>query len=121
MQPLPAHQSLDGTTRNRSALAPKLMPDLVSPIDLKVGTPDALNLRHQHCIALGTGATLLRIAPPSRGLFFWTLILQIDRRSGNQFTSCEHGRNKAPAFAQLGHHDRRDMQDRRQDQQVKAV
>ena len=48
------HQPLDGTPRNHNAFAIHLSPDLVGTIDLPVRMPDALNMRHQQIITLGT-------------------------------------------------------------------
>jgi len=71
LQALLAHQSLDGATRHGDTLSIELQPDLVCPIDLQVGMPHAVNLRHQACIALGTQRaqgrlTLARCMAPIR-------------------------------------------------------
>ena len=54
LQALLAHQPLDGAARHSNALAIELQPDLVCAVDLQVGVPHTLNLRHQHRIALGS-------------------------------------------------------------------
>ena len=41
----------------------QLPPDLVGAVDLHVGLPDALDLRHQDLVALSAGAALCRLAP----------------------------------------------------------
>jgi hypothetical protein len=46
-QPVAAHQPLDGAAGHRMALAVQLPPDLVGAVDLQVGSPDALDVRHQ--------------------------------------------------------------------------
>lgn len=53
-EPELAHQPLDGATCHRNAFAAELTPDLLGAIDLVVGLPDALHLRQQLCIALGS-------------------------------------------------------------------
>ena len=62
LQSLASHQALDGTPRHRDALAVELEPDLVSAIDLHVGLPHPVYLRHQDRIALDTARTQFRAA-----------------------------------------------------------
>jgi len=50
------HQALDGTPGNDRALAVHLHPDLVGTVDLQVVVPHPLDGRHQHRIALCSGA-----------------------------------------------------------------
>jgi len=54
LQALQAHQPLDGAARHADTFPVELKPDLVCTIDLQVGVPHALNLRHQLCITLST-------------------------------------------------------------------
>lgn len=49
-----SHQPLDGATRHRNTFTIHLPPDLIGTIHLPVGMPDALNMRHQPTITLGT-------------------------------------------------------------------
>lgn len=53
---------LHGTTRYGYALSIHLILDLVRAINLEVGGPNALNVRDQFVIALGSCATKLRVA-----------------------------------------------------------
>ena len=46
-QSLTTHQSFDGASRNRSTFTGQLTPDLISAVDLHIGPPDTLDLRHQ--------------------------------------------------------------------------
>ena len=52
LQALLAHQPFDGAARYHHTLAVELAPDLVGPVDLEVGLPYPLDLRHQAGIAL---------------------------------------------------------------------
>ena len=56
------HQAFNRAASNGDALAIELLPDLVGPVDAHVGMPNALNVRHQGVIALGTRAAQLGIA-----------------------------------------------------------
>jgi len=62
LQPELAHQALDGATCHRNTFAVELAPDLLDAIDLVVGLPDALHLRQQLCIALGSQRAHGRVA-----------------------------------------------------------
>jgi len=53
-----ARQAFDGAAHDLNPFPPQLRPDLVSAIDLKVGLPDALNVRDQKRIAANSGAAL---------------------------------------------------------------
>ena len=64
-QPLAAHQPLHGAAGHRHAFALQLAPDLVGAVDLQVGVPDALDVRHQRGHRAGralSGARLRRRA-----------------------------------------------------------
>ena len=61
-----AHQALDRTSRHDRALACQLPPDLVGAVDLHVGLPDALYLRHEDIIAARSGAAFVRLAQQRR-------------------------------------------------------
>jgi len=52
-QPEPAHQPFDRASRCCCAFTRQLPPDLVGPVDLHVGLPDALDLRRQNVVPLG--------------------------------------------------------------------
>ena len=54
LQTLLTHQPLDGTACHGDTLPVELQPDLVCAIDLQVGMPHTVNLRHQDRITLGT-------------------------------------------------------------------
>lgn len=54
LQTLLAHQPLDGAARHGDTFPIELQLDLVCAIDLKVGLPHTLNLRHQLCLTLST-------------------------------------------------------------------
>jgi hypothetical protein len=57
-----AHQAFDGTACHLNAFPLQLPPDLVGAIHLKVGQPDALNVRNQTCIPARPGAQQRGIA-----------------------------------------------------------
>lgn len=50
------HQPLDRATGNANVFTIHLQPDLVGTIGLPVGVPDALDIRNQLLVALGSGA-----------------------------------------------------------------
>ena len=54
------------TACHPGAFAPELLPDFVSSVDLHVGLPHALDLRHQDVIALGSCTTQFRSLPLRR-------------------------------------------------------
>jgi hypothetical protein len=56
------HQPLDRAARNGDAFAVELLPDLVGAVDLHVGVPHALDVRHQDIVTLSSGAASLRVA-----------------------------------------------------------
>jgi hypothetical protein len=60
------HQPLDCAARHRCALARQLPPDLVGPIDLHVGLPDALYRRQKGIVAVCSGAALVWLAQQCR-------------------------------------------------------
>ncbi len=62
-QALTLHESFDRTTGHHDDFAVQLPPDFVGTIDLQVGLPDALDLRHQHLVTPHSLAALFRIAP----------------------------------------------------------
>ena len=49
------HEALDGAAGHPDTFAVQLLPDLVGAVDLQVGLPDALDVRDQGVITLGTG------------------------------------------------------------------
>jgi hypothetical protein len=56
------HQPLDRAARHGHTFAVELTPDFVSAVDLHVGLPHALDLRHQACIALRATRAQRRVA-----------------------------------------------------------
>ncbi len=61
-QPPQAHQPLDGAARQGRAFAPQLPPDLVGTIDPQVLVVNALHLRQQMSITLGSRGQQRRVA-----------------------------------------------------------
>jgi hypothetical protein len=49
--------------RATAAFPVHLFPDLVRTIDLQVGVPDPLDVRHQGLVALDAGAAFMRLTP----------------------------------------------------------
>jgi hypothetical protein len=52
MQTQAPHQPLDRAAGNGDAFAVELLPDLVSAVDLHVGVPHTLDVRHQGVVTL---------------------------------------------------------------------
>ena len=63
LQPAFAHQSFHRAARHRLAFTAELSPDLVGPIDLHVGFPDALDLGRRCLVALNMCTAPLGVAP----------------------------------------------------------
>jgi hypothetical protein len=62
-QGVPAHEPLDGAARHSPSFSRQLPPHLVSPADLQVGSPHALELPHQRFVAPHTARGRLTFAP----------------------------------------------------------
>lgn len=58
------HQALDRAARHGNALPVHLPPYLLGTVDLEVGLPDPLDVRHQRFVPLGTLAAQIWIALP---------------------------------------------------------
>ena len=56
------HQALDGAARDRDALSPHLLVDLIGTVDPHIGLPDPLDLRLGGIVCLGACTPQIRVA-----------------------------------------------------------